>query len=1088
MSSVHAPRFCSDGKGYYAKPLGWLSSTVALGLVVVFSLAPLSFSVSAQGPDSSPDPETLLEAKADPLLQSIRRAALVDRGAQRGVSEQENLNSGTAAPISEVESLSSIAGVKRLQDGSVKVSLTVRLTGDTVAELSTAGFAVGSRVGDVATVETDVERLSELAALASVRKMSAATYAYPANDLARQAIGVDSALGVRQLAQTGRGVIVGVIDTGIDFRHLDFTVPGTDGKQTRIKALLDMTIYTQQSFDWNYVLPEGSASIGHLYTEADINAALQLPASQTQNFDIVKERDKHGHGTFTAGIAAGNGLAGPQPGKYAGMAPEADLVIVKVSRNNTESVEIADSDIINAMKFIQQMATEMGKPFVINMSLGSNVGAHDGTMDQERAIDQVVDSGPGRAFCLSTGNYGNMDVHASGNLSGGSATQLNVDVNAGSSPQFFGLSYSRTENLTVTLFRPDGVRIGPVSYTANPIPGASNQYVDIYNSLDDKRDTDPQNDQKAVAIFFKTPAVNLGSNSIRTWTVMLETQAVSGGRFDAWIQNGRFTNFIDGSRRLSSNATARGAITVGGYVTRPGNYGTIGDYASYTGVGPTADGREKPDITTPSSFIYSAKSSVGTGLGTPPAPDSPFYTGAHGTSASAPVVAGGVALILQENPNLTNDQIKNLIKGTATHDSFTGVSSWHERFGAGKLNIAEALRSMQTALAWERVVLTTSQTEIKTWTNAGRTYAYLKLLFPNAGYRVTDWGQATRSLNDFSADAAVERFTGPSVQAVTTTAQIYDLGSLVDGAYNFNFKTSGTSARTSHFTVSSATPPPNTIDTAREFVRQQYRDFLNREADPDGENFWTDNITKCSDPARRPLIGQTRQTEAECTLRQRETTSGAFFLSPEFQYTGYFVLRMYQGALGRQPKLSEFIPDAQFVGNGIIVSGQLSAAKINQNRVDFAAQFVDCTEATKYRCAEFKANYDSLNNQAYVDKLFQTTGVNASASERAALVSGLTGGTETRASVLQKVVDGTVVLGEGNQQFTTTYGQAFYSSEFNRAFVQLEYFGYMKRDPDDAGYAFWFGKLNQFSGNFVNAEMVLAFISSPEYRARFGQP
>jgi hypothetical protein len=197
---------------------------------------------------------------------------------------------------------------------------------------------------------------------------------------------------------------------------------------------------------------------------------------------------------------------------------------------------------------------------------------------------------------------------------------------------------------------------------------------------------------------------------------------------------------------------------------------------------------------------------------------------------------------------------------------------------------------------------------------------------------------------------------------------------------------------------------------------------------------------------------------------------------------------MYQGALGRQPKLSEFIPDAQLVGNGIVVNGQLSAAKINQNKADFAAQFVNCTEATKYRCAEFKAIYDGLSDTQYVDKLFQTTGVNASASDRTALVNGLNGGTETRTSVLQKVVDGINVIAEGNQQFTTTYGQAFYNSEFNRAFVQLEYFGYMKRDPDDAGNAFWLGKLNQFGGNFVNAEMVLAFISSPEYRARFGQP
>jgi hypothetical protein len=387
-------------------------------------------------------------------------------------------------------------------------------------------------------------------------------------------------------------------------------------------------------------------------------------------------------------------------------------------------------------------------------------------------------------------------------------------------------------------------------------------------------------------------------------------------------------------------------------------------------------------------------------------------------------------------------------------------------------------------LDWQPTTLTAGQIDRKIWTVGGRTYAYVKLLFPNAGYRVTNWGQPTRVGNDFTVDAAVEKFSGASVQAVTTTAQIYDLGPLSNGNYSFGFKTSGQGLKILLFSVSSAAPPPNPIDDARQFVRQQYRDFLNREADQAGEDFWTDNITKCNDPARRPP----GQTVEQCTLRQRETTSGAFFLSPEFQYTGYFVYRMYQGALNRQPKLSEFLPDAQFVGNGIIVGGQLSGAQINQNKAAFAAQFVNCVDATKSRCAEFKAIYDGLSNQVYVDRLFQTTGVNASASDRAALVSGLNGLTETRASVLQKVVDGINVISEGNQQFTTTYGQAFYNAEFRRAFVQLEYFGYMKRDPDEAGYAFWLGKLNQFNGDFVAAEMVLAFISSPEYRARFGQP
>ena len=132
--------------------------------------------------------------------------------------------------------------------------------------------------------------------------------------------------------------------------------------------------------------------------------------------------------------------------------------------------------------------------------------------------------------------------------------------------------------------------------------------------------------------------------------------------------------------------------------------------------------------------------------------------------------------------------------------------------------------------------------------------------------------------------------------------------------------------------------------------------------------------------------------------------------------------------------------------------------------------------------------YDSLTNEQFVAQLFLKTKVNASSIERTSLVNALNGGTLTRGAVLQKVVDGIVVISEGNQLFTTAYGQAFYTADSNRAFVLLEYFGYMKRDPDDAGYAFWLAKLDQFGGNFVSAEMVLAFIQSPEYRARFGQP
>jgi len=557
----------------------------------------------------------------------------------------------------------------------------------------------------------------------------------------------------------------------------------------------------------------------------------------------------------------------------------------------------------------------------------------------------------------------------------------------------------------------------------------------------------------------------------QTFHIAKANQTITFGALAAkTFGNADFPVSATASSNLSVSFAASGQCTVTGNIVQLSGAGACTITASQAG-----NGNYNAAIAVNQSFIVSKANQTITfnALANKIFGDAPFSVNASSSSGLAVgfSIVSGPATISGNTISLTGAGVVT-VRASQTGDANYNAAASVERSFTVEVG------------TFQSTVLAASQVELKNWTFQGRTYAYLKLLFPNAGYRVTIWGQAAKVGNNFTADAAVEKFSGASVQAVTTTAQIYDLGPLANGTYNFNFKTSGTLAKTLQFTISSTVPPPNPIDTAREFVKQQYRDFLNREADQAGEDFWTDNIAKCSDPARRPA----GQTEAQCILRQRETTSGAFFLSPEFQYTGYFVYRMYQGALGRQPKLSEFLPDAQFVGNGIVVNGQLSGAVINQNKAAFAAQFVNCTDATKYRCAEFKAIYDGLNNQQYVDKLFLTTGVNASPSDRTALVSGLDGGSETRASVLQKVVDGINVIAEGNQQFTTTYGQAFYNNEFNRAFVELEYFGYMKRDPDDAGYGFWLGKLNSFNGSFVNAEMVLAFISSPEYRARFGQP
>jgi parallel beta-helix repeat protein len=281
-------------------------------------------------------------------------------------------------------------------------------------------------------------------------------------------------------------------------------------------------------------------------------------------------------------------------------------------------------------------------------------------------------------------------------------------------------------------------------------------------------------------------------------------------------------------------------------------------------------------------------------------------------------------------------------------------------------------------------------------------------------------------------------------------------------------------------------PATNSSDTSSEFVRSQYHDFLNREPDAPGLAFWVDNIEKCNDEFRRPPS----QTVAQCIDKQRESTAVAFFQSPEFQITGGFVYHLYKGSLtgspnydggspGRFPTSLEFMRDLSAVSEGIVVNNQISGAVVEANRNRLAAEFV--------QRPEFVAKYGGLNHTLFVDELFNTTGITATAAEKQALVSGLTGGMETRASVLRKVVDGTVVISEGNVQFTTTYGQAFSIQENRRVFVFMEYVGYLRRNPDPSGFVFWLGKLNTYNGDPFVAEMVRSFILAPEYRNRFGQ-
>jgi len=265
----------------------------------------------------------------------------------------------------------------------------------------------------------------------------------------------------------------------------------------------------------------------------------------------------------------------------------------------------------------------------------------------------------------------------------------------------------------------------------------------------------------------------------------------------------------------------------------------------------------------------------------------------------------------------------------------------------------------------------------------------------------------------------------------------------------------------------------NSIDDPSKFVRQHYHDFLNREPDADGRAFWTREITAC---------GGDRQ----CVEVKRINVSAAFYLSIEFKETGYLVERIYKAAYGdavgtstlggahqlKVPvvRLEEFLPDTQEIGQDVVVLQAGWERKLEQNKQAFMDEFVARDR--------FNAAYPAALSPAdFVDRLNQNAGNPLSRAERDRLVSDLASGAKTRAQVLRAVAEDDDLV----------------KAEFNRAFVLMQYIGYLRRNPADApepgldytGYDFWLRKLDEFGGDFVRAEMVKAFITSIEYRSRF---
>jgi Tol biopolymer transport system component len=361
--------------------------------------------------------------------------------------------------------------------------------------------------------------------------------------------------------------------------------------------------------------------------------------------------------------------------------------------------------------------------------------------------------------------------------------------------------------------------------------------------------------------------------------------------------------------------------------------------------------------------------------------------------------------------------------------------------------------------------------------------------------------QVTRT-GDLSSPSVVSYQTGPPGSASNRTDYTYSQGTLhfapnetsktfsvyiTNDAYKENDETFSVvlygpvgctlgSPAFAVVTIQSDDPAdgPSPVGTAFNtgfYVRQHYLDFLGREPDAAGLAFWTNEINSCG-------------ADAQCREVKLVNVSAAFFLSIEFQETGFLAYRTYKAAYGNFPgepvpiTLPEFLVNMRQIGDGVVVNQGDWQARLEQNKRDYFASFVGTLT--------FPLIYPAtLTPAQFVDAFFANAGVTPTAAERNAAIGEFSQAADTsdraaRARALRDVAE----------------NPALVRQEFNRAFVLMQYYGYLRRNPYDPpetgrnfdGYNFWLSKLNQFNGNFIQAEMVKAFITSTEYRQRFGQP
>ncbi len=584
------------------------------------------------------------------------------------------------------------------------------------SNLQARGVTVVSAVGEFATVRATPTGLESLAQLEAVAKVRTPKTAEPQNDVGAAEVGArtlnSGAVGGTEYK--GEGTLTCIIDSGIDWSHPDFT---DENGNTRIRAIWDQvddstSTGTPEQNDPSRFRPDFNPDYGSEYRRSDIQAALDGNGS-------VNQKDVNGHGTHVAGTAASSGEAYRRSSgakRYRGAAPQADIIAVKAGNSS-----FGFDNVVNGVTYCQDVAEAAGKPVVINMSLGTDFGPHDGSSFQAQAMEQRSRTGSVIVAAAMNSGSPSTSVHTQKSLGAGDSVDVGIDVaqytpKSGASNDFYSASLWTYEPgpYKVSVFTPGKQDTLTVTVDGSQsIRYATHSTLRGYVSL--------QSSTSGNGRYFWVQGYDAAEGAPPAegeWTVRIRHQGSSATPVHGWFldsqlgsSQGNSASFAQADNRFTvgSPATSKGVIAVGNYTLRTRWANSNGDNIGIPDVpkgvitpsssrGPTVDGRMKPAISAPGRWIPSALSddaspSLEPNLGV-------LGDGEHqalnGTSMASPLTAGSVALLMQADPTLSTDEARSLLKSTARVDGLVQGRGGapNQTFGAGKLNVLRALTSL----------------------------------------------------------------------------------------------------------------------------------------------------------------------------------------------------------------------------------------------------------------------------------------------------------------------------------------------------------------------------------------------------------